>query len=421
MKSGYKQTEVGVIPEDWDVFSLSSLTEPQRPISYGIVQTGPNVPNGVRCLRVLDIQDGRINKAELITTSRKISDSYRRTVLKAGDLVMPLRGKVGDVGLVDAELDGANLTRGVALIAIQTGWLPVFCQQVISAASTRRRLEQAMNGSALQELPIASLRSFKIATPKTLPEQRAIAGALSDVDALLGAQEALLAKKRDLKAAAMQQLLTGETRLPGFSGEWEVKRLPDVCWFQEGPGVRNTQFTTSGVKLLNGTNIFRGRINLDTTERFIAEREAYGPYAHFLADCGDVIIACSGISVEKFHEKVAVVSAKHLPFCMNTSTMRFKPDQNSLVPDYLCHFLMSDLFKDQIAPQATGSAQLNFGPSHVSCVTLRLPSFPEQTAIAAVLSDMDAEIVALEAQRDKTRALKQGMMQELLTGRIRLL
>jgi type I restriction enzyme S subunit len=240
------------------------------------------------------------------------------------------------------------------------------------------------------------------------------------VDGLLGGLDRLIAKKRDLKQAAMQQLLTGQTRLPGFDGEWEVKTVSDVCWFQEGPGVRNTQFTSSGVKLLNGTNIFRGRINLDTTDRFISEKEAHGVYAHFLADHGDIVIACSGISVEKFHEKVAVVTHAQLPFCMNTSTMRFKTRQEHLVRDYFCHFLMGDSFKRQIAPQATGSAQLNFGPSHVEKVELPLPPLSEQTAIAEVLTEMDAELAALAQQREKTRALKQAMMQELLTGRTRL-
>src|SRR5262249_53523632 len=142
-----------------------------------------------------------------------------------------------------------------------------------------------------------------------IDEQRAIAAALSHVDELLVGLDQLIAKKRDLKQATMQQLITGQTRLPGFHGEWVVTHLADACWFQEGPGVRNTQFTTTGVKLLNGTNIYRGRINLETTERFISEKEAYGPYAHFLADAGDIVIACSGISVEKFHEKVSVVTA----------------------------------------------------------------------------------------------------------------
>jgi type I restriction enzyme S subunit len=122
VRLGYKQTEIGMIPDDWNVAHLEGLTDPKRPISYGIVQTGPLIPNGVRCLRVIDIDDGRINKTDLITTSKNISNAYKRTILKSGDLVMPLRGKVGDVAIVDEELAGGNLTRGVALIAIRSGW-----------------------------------------------------------------------------------------------------------------------------------------------------------------------------------------------------------------------------------------------------------------------------------------------------------
>jgi type I restriction enzyme S subunit len=106
---------------------------------------------------------------------------------------------------------------------------------------------------------------------------------------------------------------------------------------------------------------------------------------------------------------------------MNTSTIRFKPDTTELHEKFLYFFLQSDLFKEPIGKQATGSAQLNFGPAHLKKINVNLPpKMEEQTAIASVLSDMDAELTALEQQRDKTLALKQGMMQELLTGRIRL-
>jgi type I restriction enzyme S subunit len=265
------------------------------------------------------------------------------------------------------------------------------------------------------------LHEIQVSLPQTRDEQEAIAEALSDVDALIESLEQLLAKKRHLKQGAMQELLTGMRRLPGFSGAWETKNLDEVCWFQEGPGVRNTQFTSSGIKLLNGTNIFRGTLNLDSTSRFISESEAHGSYSHFLAEQGDIVIASSGITIDRFHEKVAIVREYDLPFCMNTSTIRFKPFVASLFPEFLFQFLTSDSFKRAIGGQATGSAQLNFGPSHVSKVSIVLPRLLEQSAIATVLSDMDAEIAALENKLTKARQLKTGMMQELLTGRIRLI
>lgn len=133
-----------------------------------------------------------------------------------------------------------------------------------------------------------------------------------------------------------------------------------------------------------------------------------------------LIIACSGITVEKFHEKVTVLRKEHLPLCMNTSTMRFKVTSKELLHSYLIHFMRSRVFKEQIGGKATGSAQLNFGPSHVNAVEMALPPINEQTRIATILSDMDAEIAALEAKLAKYQQIKQGMMQNLLTGRIRL-
>jgi type I restriction enzyme S subunit len=284
---------------------------------------------------------------------------------------------------------------------------------------TKNLREVVATGNGQPNLNTKLLREISIPFPPH-QEQTAIASALSDVDALLDGLDRLITKKRNLKQAAMQQLLTGKTRLAGFEGEWDVKTLNEVCWFQEGPGVRNTQFTTSGVKLLNGTNIFLGKLNLETTNRFISEKEAHGAYAHFLADEGDIVLASSGISIDRLHEKVAFVREQDLPFCMNTSTIRFKPAVEILDSKFLFQFLTSDGFKKPIGEQATGSAQLNFGPSHVALVDISIPPLPEQTAIAAVLADMDAEIAALEQRRTKTRDIKQGMMQELLTGRTRL-
>jgi type I restriction enzyme S subunit len=247
LPEGYKQTEVGVIPEDWEIDELAHLTQSKRPISYGIVQTGRPVQGGIACIRVVDINNGSIDDRDLITTSEEISNSYKRTILGEGDLVIALRGKIGELAVVPKTLEGANLTRGVALIALQEDYLSHFYQQYLSSTESKIRLENSLNGSALQELPIATVRSFPVAVPP-LPEQRAIATALSDVDALIAALDKLIAKKRHLKTATMQQLLTGKKRLPGFGEgkgykqtevgvipeDWEPLRFRDVVSFSGG-------------------------------------------------------------------------------------------------------------------------------------------------------------------------------------------
>jgi type I restriction enzyme S subunit len=166
--------------------------------------------------------------------------------------------------------------------------------------------------------------------------------------------------------------------------------ISDIYYYQEGPGVRKWQFTTEGVKLINVGNINKGKIDLTATKIFLSETEANGKYKHFLIDEGDLLIACSGIVVDNFHNKIAFIEKEHLPLCLNTSTMRFKqlPEgRGTLI--YLKYFLQTRLFKDQLQKLITGSAQLNFGPSHIRKIEIPLPPLATQQKIAAILDKAD--------------------------------
>lgn len=166
----------------------------------------------------------------------------------------------------------------------------------------------------------------------------------------------------------------------------EILPITDVVWFQEGPGVRNTQYTTSGVKLLNVANLVDGNLDLTTSNRYIAEEEAYGKYRHFLVDEGDLIIASSGIQVDYFEKKMGFAKKEHLPLCMNTSTIRFKNiNKDKLLIKYFMYYLQSNDFKVQLSKYITGSAQLNFGPSHLKKMFIPLPPLKEQRKIAEKL------------------------------------
>ena len=167
---------------------------------------------------------------------------------------------------------------------------------------------------------------------------------------------------------------------------WKIEDLTNLVFFQEGPGVRNNQYTDSGVKLLNVANLKEGNIYLDNTDRYISEEEAYGKYSHFLVDEGDLIIASSGIKVEYFDKKMGFAKKEHLPLCMNTSTIRFKAlDDKILDIKYFAYFLKSVYFKKQIGRLITGSAQLNFGPTHLKQIKVILPPIDTQNRIVEVL------------------------------------
>lgn len=179
--------------------------------------------------------------------------------------------------------------------------------------------------------------------------------------------------------------------------KWE--NISDYLFFQEGPGVRNHQYTTDGVKLLNVANLVNGRVDLSTSERYISSDEAYGKYKHFLADEGDLIIASSGIKVDYFDKKMGFIRKEHLPICMNTSTIRFKSiDKSKLDINYFMYYLKSQLFKDQLSKQITGSAQLNFGPSHLKKMEFPIVDIEEQSSINSVLGNIQSQIRLKEEQ-----------------------
>ena len=178
------------------------------------------------------------------------------------------------------------------------------------------------------------------------------------------------------------------------------KKLSEVLFFQEGPGVRKTQFTKSGVKLLNGGNINNNDLDLSSTKTYISEEEAYGKYKHFLAQEGDLVIASSGVVVSKFDGKITFVQKEHLPLCMNTSTIRFRALSEEININYFYFFLKSISFKNQIQRLITGSAQLNFGPSHLHKVKITLPSPSNQYRIVKVLSQCETLIQKRKASID---------------------
>jgi len=251
-----------------------------------------------------------------------------------------------------------------------------------------------MNGSALQEIPIAVLRAFNIAFPPTKTEQEAIAEALSDADSLIESLEQLIAKKRQLKQGAMQELLTGKKRQPGFSGKWEAKRLGEIAHIKTG-----------------------GRNNQDKVEDgeypFFVRSATVEHINSFSYDCEAILVPGEGGIGSIFHYIRGRFDVHQRVYAIT----QFSPETSGR----FVYFYMTKRFGAH-AMQNSVKATVD---------SLRLPTFQnfeivmpltakEQAAIAAILSDMDAEIAALEVKLTKARQLKQGMMQELLTGRIRL-
>ena len=246
------------------------------------------------------------------------------------------------------------------------------------------------------------------------------------MDALIASLDKLIAKKRDLKQGAMQQLLTGQRRLPGFSGEWEVKRLGDLFTFSGGLSASRNQLSDSGYCYLHYGDIHKSsKIFIDVAAEFMdipkldVRLNDVSPSA--LLKDGDVVFVDASEDDDGTSRHWVVVNREDFPYISGLHTIVAKSRDNSLSNGFKRYCFQTQNIKQQFRFFAVGTKVSGISKTNIAKLELNYPSLlEEQTAIAAVLSDMDAEIAALEARRDKTRALKQGMMQELLTGRIRL-
>ncbi len=267
-------------------------------------------------------------------------------------------------------------------------------------------IEKQAHGFKASFVHVKKSDLVKVSLPvPPLLEQGAIAGALSDVDELVGALEQLIVKKRDLKQATMQQLLTGQTRLPGFSGEWEVKRFADVAFpRRERVDPKKTgvhEFCVELEHIESASGQLLGSISTGDQSSFKS-----------VFRTGDVLFGKLRAYLRKYW--LATCSG-----VCSTEIWVFVPNDHLITTNFLFQLIKTDQFIEA-ASNAYGTHMPRSDWNVVKNYELQLPPLPEQTAIAAVLSDMDAELAALEQRRDKTRNLKQGMMQELLTGKTRL-
>jgi type I restriction enzyme S subunit len=265
--------------------------------------------------------------------------------------------------------------------------------------------------TSIAHLPRERFLEVPIPVPKP-GEQRAIAAALSDVDALIKTQDQLIVKKRDLKQAAMQQLLTGRTRLPGFDGECQAKRIGEFtdCTAGGTPNTRIAAYWGGSIRWMTS-----GELNLKRVYEVEGRITEAG-----LNNCSAQMIPekCVLIGLAGQGKTRGTVAMNYVQLCTNQSIAAIFPNE-VFVSEYLYYNL--DARYDELRELSTGAGgRGGLNLAIIKAIAVPFPSVPEQTAIAAVLSDMDAEIAALEARRDKTRALKQGMMQELLTGKTRL-
>ena len=392
--AGYKRTEVGVIPEDWQTRRIGDLFEARaggdfNPTRSSYVQSEthkyPIYANSLSQQGLYGFCSEPDNRSGLITVTARGTLGkafYRDTLFVAIGRLLVLDSKVS----MDARY---------------------FCEFI------NHGVHFAIESTGVPQLTAPQVEGYYLPVPPPY-EQRIIADALSDVDGLLETLEGLIAKKRVVKQAAMQQLLNGKTRLPGFSGEWTIRRLVDCGVFRSGNGFpikfQGNQSGDYPFFKVSDINNRGNQIYLENANHWISDavKRVLGANSF---PVGSIVFAKIGAAI--FLERKRMLSRES---CLDNNMMAF----SLTAPGYCERFFYYLFLSMEFGKLVSTTALPSLSGRAIGSIGVSVPPKEEQRAIAAVFSDMDAEIAVLQRRRDKTRTLKQGMMQQLLTGRIRL-
>lgn len=409
VKPGYKQTEVGGIPDTWNAQPLGEVLIKGR---LGGNYANQDMEAELPLMKMGNLARGcfDLSKVQFIGPGVTPEPLHQ---LVCGDVLFNTRNTldlVGKVAIWRDELPVAYYNSNLMRLEFDPEKIcsNEYANYALNTEGTISRLRGLATGTtSVAAIYTRDLLKLQIPVPP-LSEQRAIAKALRDMDALLGALERLVVKKRDLKQAAMEQLLTGQTRLPGFHGEWETKRIVDIASPKSEKNLTGENLPvltcSKHFGFVDSLGFFKNQVfSKDLSTYKIIRRGEIGYPSNHVEE--------GSVGLQDLYD-VAVVSPIYVVFAVNADMHSF----------FLHRLLKLDSYRQKFKTATTSSVDRRGSlrwPAF-SEIIVRIPLLSEQTAIAAVLSDMEAELAALEQRLAKTRALKQGMMQELLTGRTRL-
>lgn len=433
---GYKQTEVGVIPEDWNVAKFGEIGKPIIGLTYS-----PNdvSDSGTLVLRSSNVQKGKLEYKDNVFVDMELPD---RVITQEGDILICVRNGsrqlIGKCALIDKKAAGTAF--GAFMSVFRTEFYKFIFYQ-FQSDSIKNQIEEMM-GATINQITNKDMSELIVAMPSCSAEQTAIANVLSDTDALLSELEKLIAKKQAIKTATMQQLLTGRTRLPQFANhpdgskkgykqselgeipeDWGICNLSDfVLTLESGVSVNSIEQSDAfshGKHVLKTSCVEKGYF-------YGNEKKSILPNDLKRAKCtpkaGCIIV--SRMNTPSLVGEIGYVekdcSSSFLPDRLWQIIFKKDVEVNTR---WLAYFLSFPDISGKIKEAATGTSgsMKNISKGSFLSLALSTPNLEEQTAIATILSDMDAEIQALEHRLNKTRQIKQGMMQELLTGKTRLL
>lgn len=416
---GYKRTEIGIIPEDWEVKNINEISTLKARIGWQGLTTSEYLKYGDYILITgTDFYTGKIKWEKCVYVGKKRYNQDKNIQIKKNDILITKDGTIGKVAFIYNEPPKpATLNSGIFVVRPKNKtYYPLFVFYLFNSEFFTIFLKKLMAGSTINHLYQKDFINFLIPLPP-VEEQRAIARVLSDFDRLIELLDKLIEKKKLIKKGAMQQLLTGKKRLPGFTGEWVKKKLGEVTFLETGRRPRGGVSEKGDIPSLGGENIkLEGGLQFDSIKR--VSFDFFKNMITGILKKNDVLINKDGANTGK----VAIYKGEFKQACINEHLFIIRGYSNILDNVYLYYFLNQHKVKQEIKKLITSSAQPGLNRKFVNNIFIYFPpTLAEQRAIARVLSDMDAEIEALEKKKQKYEQMKRGAMELLLTGKVRLI
>lgn len=425
MKIKFKQTEVGLIPEDWNIKStIDCAKNGEAGIKIGpfgsALKKDLLVRQGYKVYGQENVFDRDVEIGDRFITLQHFR-KLKSCELLPGDFIVSMMGTIGQCMILPEKMEQGIMDSHLLRIKLDKSVVhPDFFEHVFSSPIALNQVKKLSVGGIMEGLSSKIVKKIQYPLPPTLTEQKAIATALSDVDALISKLEKLIVKKKAIKQGAMQELLTppqnGGKRLPGFSGEWEETVFTKICDLVHGHQFRTEDFNhnTEGIKVVKIGNVFHNFLKTYDCDTIANNR--LEEFQKYLINKGDILMSLTGNI-----GRVVRVKNVYEPMLQNYRVGKFVP-RDWVDGEFLAVILGSIKTTTQLEQLSNSGAQANFGKQDFDKVKVQIPNdIEEQKAIAQILSDMDLEIEALEAKKAKYLGIKQGMMQELLTGKTRLI
>ena len=419
MKRGYERTDVGIIPDDWKTEPLGKIT---TLMTNGFV--GPAVrhyaknDNGVLYIQGYNVKENSFNFHGVKYVTEEFHRAHMKSCLRSGDLLTIQTGEVGLTTIVSEALAGSNCHALIISRFDKKHTSPSYISYYLNSKPGHARLKLIETGTTMKHLNVGDMLQFNVPLPPTLSEQEAIAEGLSDADAFIEAVEQLIAKKRLLKQGAMQELLTGKRRLAGFSNKWEVKQFGELgTTFGGLTGKSKADFGHGAARYITFMNIIYNTV-VDNQTFDLVNVKPTETQNNVVK--GDLFFNGSSETPEEVGMCAVLLDDVDNVY-VNSFCFGFRFRENVNVNGlYFAYYFRSQEGRELMKSLAQGAIRYNLSKTAFLKLIFPMPEYKEQTAIAEILSDMDAEITVLEEKLVKARQVKQGMMQELLTGRIRL-